>query len=161
DDHFIETMSVRSKYTNKSYAQEQIFSQINEIIDIYTVTLPRLINEIDRKNNAYIRATVQRFQYLTNRDRDFKGRVINILNQAKRSNSTEFYSEFKVMPFFQNEFVNNESLFKENKRRQPHEPEIEVEQIIDQEKMNNEITELKEKAKRAFTRKKIIAFVDK
>src|SRR5690606_33465243 len=73
----------------------------------------------------------------------------------------EFHSEFEVMPFFHNDFVNNESLFKENKRRQPHGPEIEVEQIIDQEKMNNEITELKEKAKRAFTRKKIIAFVDK
>jgi hypothetical protein len=161
DDHFIETMSVRSKYSNKSYAQEEIFNQINEIIDIYTVTLPRLINEIDRKNNAYIRATVQRFQYLTNRERDFKGRVINVLNQAKTSKSAEFHRQFEEMPFFQNDFVNNESLFKENKRRQPHEPEIEVEQTIDQEKMNNEINELKEKAKRAFTRKKVIAFVDK
>lgn len=160
DDQFIETMSSRSRNSNKASAQEEILHQINEIIDIYTVVLPRLVVEIDRKHNAYIRATVQRFQYLTNRDRDFKGRLISILNQTRKSKSIEFINELNKFPFFKTEFINEDSLFKGHKRRQLHEPDDVDEPELDESLMNQEINHLKEKAKKAITRKKVVQFIE-
>ncbi|MFC7677597.1 Wadjet anti-phage system protein JetA family protein [Paenibacillus sp. GCM10028914] len=160
DDPFIETMSSRSRNLNKASAQEEILHQINEIIDIYTIVLPRLVAEIDRKHNAYIRATVQRFQYLTNRDRDFKGRLVSLLNQSRNSKSMEFVNELQNLPFFRTEFISEESLFKRQKRRQPHEPDDMNDAAVDESLMKQEINELKEKAKRAITRKKVVQFIE-
>ena len=51
---------------------------IGEILDIYD-RLDELLEQIDRKNAGYTRASVERMQYCLNTDRDIKGKLVELL----------------------------------------------------------------------------------
>lgn len=62
-----------------------VYGMISELLRLYE-HLPELMREIDIRNNAYTRASIEKIQYLINRDRSVKGNLINVikgLNEGK------------------------------------------------------------------------------
>ena len=62
-----------------------VYGMISELLRLYE-HLPELMREIDIRNNAYTRASIEKIQYLINRDRSMKGNLINVikgLNEGK------------------------------------------------------------------------------
>jgi hypothetical protein len=59
---------IRGKYQTKAEADEDIILKIGEISDIYE-RLEEMLEEIDRKNSAYTRASIEKMRYLLNSDR--------------------------------------------------------------------------------------------
>ena len=41
------------------------------------------MNEIERKNTDYVKASVHRIQYLLTNDKELKGKLVNILKKSK------------------------------------------------------------------------------
>ncbi|WP_144504237.1 Wadjet anti-phage system protein JetA family protein [Bacillus pumilus] len=156
DDSFIEIMSNRPRNPDKHIVKEDIIHQMNEILKIYEYILPQLLQEIDRKHNGYIKASIYRMQYLMNRDRDIKGVLIEVLkemgNNSKIVENISFLNDF---PFYQVEYVNEESLYKKPKKREIHDPDPLEDEELDNNTLDNELKDIKNRAKKAITRKKV------
>lgn len=69
---------VRGRYQTKEEAQEGIILIVGEITDTYE-RLDEMLQEIDRKNSAYTRASMEKMQYLLNSDRSIKGEIVDLL----------------------------------------------------------------------------------
>lgn len=77
-DKMAEQAILRGRYANKEEAQEGIILTIGEISDTYE-RLDEMLGEIDRKNSAYTRASMEKMQYLLNSDRSIKGKLVDLL----------------------------------------------------------------------------------
>jgi hypothetical protein len=71
---------IRGKYQTKAEADEDIILKIGEISDIYE-RLEEMLEEIDRKNSAYTRASIEKMRYLLNSDRSVKGKIVDLLTR--------------------------------------------------------------------------------
>jgi len=69
---------VRNKYNRKEEASEDIIQKIQEIIEIYE-SLDIILTQIDRKNSAYTKASIEKMQYFLNSDRSLKGKLVELL----------------------------------------------------------------------------------
>lgn len=69
---------LRGRYQNTEDAREGIILIIGEIADTYE-RLDEMLQEIDRKNSAYTRASMEKMQYLLNTDRSIKGKIVDLL----------------------------------------------------------------------------------
>ena len=76
---------LQHKYRTKEEAAEDIILKIGYIMDIYEHHLDEMLDEIDRKNTAYTRASAEKMQYLLENDRSIKGKVVEILKQVSAS----------------------------------------------------------------------------
>lgn len=72
-------MTVRL-YQNQSTAHEAILSDIDFILESYR-SIGGLVDEIDRKHNAYTRSSIEKIEYLLTADRTIKGKLVSILQQ--------------------------------------------------------------------------------
>lgn len=71
---------IRNKFPSREDAAEDIILKIAEVIDTYE-KLDEMLEEIDRKNNAYTRASIEKMRYLLNSDRSIKGKIVELLKQ--------------------------------------------------------------------------------
>lgn len=75
----------KKRYQDKEQAQEDILTKIRTVLEIYE-KLDLTMQQIENKNNDYVRASVQRINYLLTSDKELKGKLIkiikNIENQA-------------------------------------------------------------------------------
>lgn len=69
---------LRGKYASKEEGMENVILKISEITDYYE-NMDHLIEEIDQKNAAYTRASMEKMRYLLNTDRSIKGKLVEIL----------------------------------------------------------------------------------
>lgn len=69
-------------YEKKDDAKIDLISKLFEIQDIYT-NINRQISIVDRKNTEYVRATNRKIGYLLTSDKELKGKLIQILKNAK------------------------------------------------------------------------------
>lgn len=161
DDEFIETMAKRPRTISPHNAKDEIFGMLNEIIRIYEQVLPQLQSQIDKKHNAYIKASVNRMQYLMNRDQDFKGRLIQVLKRMGKQSRSRVDSKRPIgeFPLYETQFVHEDSLYKPPKRREKHDPAPEKEVDIDEGLVQNEMNELEERVRQAIDRKKVERFI--
>ena len=88
---------LRGKYKDKDEAEEEVTIKIGDILDMYE-KLDGMLEEIDRKNAAYTRASVEKMQYLLNTDRSIKGKLVELLTRctpenAQRENTISRLSE--------------------------------------------------------------------
>ena len=75
---------MRGKYKTKEEAHEDIILKIGDISDTYE-RLEEMLEEIDRKNSAYTRASIEKMRYLLNSDRSIKGKLVDLLTRISIS----------------------------------------------------------------------------
>jgi hypothetical protein len=75
---------LRGKHRTREEAGEDIILKIGEIMDIYE-RLDEMLEEIDRKNSAYTRASIEKMRYLLNSDRSIKGKIVELLTRVAAS----------------------------------------------------------------------------
>lgn len=71
-------------YEDEAAAFQGIISKINSLLDAYE-SIPGIIEQIDWKNSAYTQATIEKVQYLVNRDQSIKGSLVRIIQGASEN----------------------------------------------------------------------------
>jgi hypothetical protein len=98
---------------------------IHFIIDTFE-SLDGLLEEIDRRNTSYSRASVERLQYLLNSDRDVKGKLIELMKALPPLHSSQqnlLAQEMADLPAFEVRFLDADSLYKEPHKRHREPPQ--------------------------------------
>jgi len=166
DTDAIETMVnsalLRKSYKNREEAVEDILYMMGDIVDIYE-KIDSLIKEIDRKNAAYTRASVERMQYLLNTDRSIKGKLIEILKRTANNDEISdklqqaMGEEINIFPV---KYLDEFSLYskKNRKDRKASEP-LKVEMDFDQDELLKELEDFKDRVKNSFSHQRIMEFM--
>lgn len=114
----IRIASQSKKYKNKEEAENDILDKIRTVLDIYE-NIDSTMNEIERKNTDYVRASVHRIQYLLTNDKELKGKLVNILKNSKDEKVLE---EMSIKAnLLRQEYVSKDSIYIRNsndKRKQ-------------------------------------------
>ncbi|MFU0831331.1 MAG: Chromosome segregation protein SMC [Oscillospiraceae bacterium] len=123
DDGLIEQMISRamtvSLYPNQSTAHEAILSDIDFILESYR-SIGGLVDEIDRKHNAYTRSSIEKIEYLLTADRTIKGKLVSILQQYAAADENQKQNVLKLLQanirVCRQENFNGKSLYHKNVR---------------------------------------------
>ncbi|WP_419871517.1 Wadjet anti-phage system protein JetA family protein [Candidatus Pristimantibacillus sp. PTI5] len=157
-----EQMVLRGHSVNKLEAHFRVMDMIEYITDAYD-RIHVLLNEIDKKNSSYIKASVERFQYLLNMNAGTKGKLVDILNQLPnyRSNEEVQWQMLREdLPLHLVSFIDDNSLYTDPKRKAKHNPvTLSVEQEAPDEEISSEYDELKKRFRQGISRKKVISFI--
>ena len=111
DEFFSELLEQAIKsgmYQDEEEAKSDLLSKLFEIQDIYT-NINKQMNVVDRKNTEYVRATNRRIGYLLTSDKQLKGKLINILKNAKDDKVIEIME--KNTNLFKQKYVDRDSVF--------------------------------------------------
>lgn len=81
-ENVVEQEIIKKRYENKEQAQNDILNKIRTVLEIYE-KLDETMEQIENKNNDYVRASVQRINYLLTSDKELKGKLVKILQNAK------------------------------------------------------------------------------
>ena len=159
----VDSALVRKHYGNRDDALENITKMIGEIIDVFE-KIDQLIKEIDRKNALYTRASVEKMQYLLNTDRSVKGKLVEILKQAAGCSEVkkqDLYQRMgEIVNLFPQGYIDIHSLYSRGKRRVRVEGEpLKITEQVDEEALLREFDDFKAMAKKSFTTKKVMAFM--
>lgn len=161
-ENMAEQAVLRGKYQTKGEATEDIILKIGEISDTYE-KLDQILEEIDKKNSAYTRASIEKMRYLLNTDRSIKGKIVDLLMRVPLSPPGD--QEILVqrlsdnVELFRQEYLDEKSLFiraaKSNKKEgKPMEALNPLEGEGD-----GALAEFLKKAKKSYSHAKIIQFM--
>lgn len=157
---FEELLSQANKsgnYENIEEAKSDIFQKLFTVQKIFT-NINRKIKIVDNKNSEYIRATNRKLGYLLTNDKELKGKLINILKNAKRKeNLTEMEENLSI---YRQTYIDKESIFirnSKNEKRQGKPLEMEEVQIESEE----ELREFMKKVGESYTSEKVKKYMDK
>lgn len=144
------------KYKTREEAENDILNKIRTVLEIYE-NIDLTMNEIERKNTDYIRASVNRIQYLLTNDKELKGKLVNILKNAKNEKVIE-EMENKVQ-LLRQEYISKDSIYIRNSKDKskqgnpiPLKEEKEIDEKIDREIANS--------LKNKYSNKKIKEFME-
>lgn len=151
---------LRGKYPSQEEAMDDIILKMGEISDIYD-GMDGMLEEIDRKNNAYTRASIEKMHYLLNTDRSIKGKLVEILtsNTAGSERLQEMLAA--SVNLFTQRFLDEKSIYVKANRSLRKEgkplglPENEP------EFGREAVSGFMEKARKLYSHQKVIAFVDR
>ena len=118
------------KYTSKEDAENDILNKIRTVIEIYE-NIDFTMNQIEAKNTDYVRASVQRIQYLLTSDKELKGKLINILRNSKKEAVLEkMEQEVKLL---KQEYLTKDSIYTRasNNKKEGRPLELKKEKTID------------------------------
>jgi hypothetical protein len=155
-------MVQRGHGNNQREAQFRVVEMIDYIMEAYD-HIHVLLREIDKKNSSYIKASVERFQYLLNTNAGTKGKLVDILNllpNYKTDEAVLWHSMREDLPLYVVTFVDERSLYIDPKRKAKHNPvTVSVEQEAADDEISSEYEELKKRFRQGITRKKVISFI--
>ncbi len=144
-------------YENTEEAKLDILQKLFTIQDIFT-NINRKIKIVDNKNSEYIRATNRKLGYLLTNDKELKGKLINILKNAKREENLKVMEE--NLSIYRQTYINKEYIFirnSKNEKRQGKPLEMEEVQIESEE----ELREFMKKVGESYTSEKVKKYMDK
>jgi len=159
----VESCIIRNSSISAGDALENIILMIGDIIDKYE-KMDELIREIDKKNSAYTRASVEKMQYLLNTDRSIKGKLIEIIKITAEEDGVKKTRVQETMQgavnVFSQGFIDEFSLYSraQKKVRRVGEP-LKVYAENDSEELVKEMNDLKERIKKSYTTKRIMQFM--
>lgn len=153
----------KGRYPDESKARDEVIRMITYIIDQYE-KIDRLLREIDRKNASYTRASVERTQYLLNSNRDTKGKLIEIIKALPKVNEPlpDYINKNlqQSINLFEQSWVDNNSHYREPKRRVFAEPEpLKQNKQVDPTELTTEFNQFKDLVKNSLTHAKIMSFI--
>ena len=103
----------------------EVLRMMHFIIDTFG-TLDDLLEEIDRRNTSYSRASVERLQYLLNTDRDVKGKLIELMKALPplhSSQPTTLSLAMADLPTVEVRYLDIDSLYREPRKRRRGPPQ--------------------------------------
>lgn len=155
-------MIERGHESEPTEALRKISSMLDDMIQAYE-NIGSILKEIDRKNSAYIKASVDRFQYLLNANVGVKGRLVDLLHKVADHPEPDvaWTALSEVLPLHSVGHITKESLYNEPRRRERHQPtplNLETE-ALDSE-IESEYASLKERMRHGLTRQRVIAFIE-
>lgn len=127
----IEMASRNKKYKTVQDARDDILNKIRTVLDVYE-NIDFTMNEIEQKNTDYVRASVQRVQYLLTSDKELKGKLVGILQNSRNDKIIEkMEDEIKIL---RQEYISKDSIYirnSNNKRKQGKQIPLKQEKAID------------------------------
>lgn len=153
---------LRGKYKTREEAAEDIILKIGEISDIYE-RLDELLEEIDRKNSAYTRASIEKMRYMLNSDRSIKGKIVELLTHiSKVEEQGERHMVERLadaVELFRQGYIDEKSLFTRAARdKKREEPPAEV-RLVKIGEGDNVLDELLDKARRGYNHARVMDFM--
>ena len=153
NDLFEELMEQTMKtgnYENEEDAKNDILTKLYEIQEIYQ-NINKKITEVDNKNREYVKATNRRIGYLLTNSKETKGKIINILKNAKNQKVLEKMKENTSL--LKQSYIDKDSIYlrsnksdkKQGKPQPVEEVKIESEEELKKfiEKVGNSYTSQK------------------
>ncbi len=118
------------KYTSKEDAENDILNKIRTVIEVYE-NIDFTMNQIEAKNTDYVRASVQRIQYLLTSDKELKGKLINILRNSKKEAVLEKMEQ--EVNLLKQEYLTKDSIYTRasNNKKEGRPLELKKEKTID------------------------------
>lgn len=114
----INIASKNSKYKSREEAEDDILNKIRTVLEVYE-NIDSTMNQIEQKNTDYVRASVNRIQYLLTNDKELKGKLVNILKNSKHEKVLEQME--KEVKLLRQEYISKDSIYLRNsndKRKQ-------------------------------------------
>lgn len=155
----------KGRFADAETAYDETLRMITFISDQYE-KMDRLLQEIDRKNAAYTRASVERTQYLLNTNRDAKGQLIEIIKALPRINRALPAAIGKDLQaatgLFEQRWLDSDSLYREPKKRQFVQAEpLRATDRADREEFEVEFDQLKKRVRDSMSDKKVLEFMQR
>lgn len=143
-------------------ARQDVITRIHFITDTFE-SLDELLQEIDRRNQSYNRASVERLQYLLNTDRDIKGKLVHLLKGLPPLKPDIHSPQLKAMqelPVYQVRYLDPYALYTEPTRRKRGKPQpLRVPNKEDDARFRAEAEELLERMNAIFSQQRITDFI--
>lgn len=114
----INIASKNSKYKSREEAEDDILNKIRTVLEVYE-NIDSTMNQIEQKNTDYVRASVNRIQYLLTNDKELKGKLVSILKNSKHEKVLE--QREKEVKLLRQEYISKDSIYLRNsndKRKQ-------------------------------------------
>lgn len=153
----IRIASQSKKYKTKEEAENDILDKIRTVLEIYE-NIDSTMNEIERKNTDYVRASVHRIQYLLTNDKELKGKLVNILKKSKDEKVLEEME--KKANLLRQEYISKDSIYIRNsndKRKQGKPMPLKEQKEIDMKTLY----EFAKSLENVYSNKKINEFMEK
>lgn len=153
---------LRGKHQTQEEAMDDIILKMGEISDIYD-GMDSMLEEIDRKNSAYTRASIEKMHYLLNTDRSVKGKLVEILSadisktgwlQEVLANSANLYMQ---------RYIDEKSVYTKANRsvRKEGKPLGLTEMDLDAEFGRDAVSGFMEKARKLYSHQKVVSFIER
>lgn len=175
-EHMEEQALLRGKYKTKEEATEDIILKIGEIGDIYE-KLEEILAEIDRKNAAYTRSSIEKMRYLLNTDRSIKGKIVELLRRVAadeenvdktnvgevKSNKTSLNLVEQMadqVNLFRQGYLDEKSLYMRAARRIKEEGQPLAVRVFDETVRERGLAEFVNRAKNIYSQAKVLKFME-
>lgn len=100
DDKLLNQMIARAMtvrlYQDQPSAREAILSDIDFIMESY-LSIGGIVDEIDKKHNAYTRNSIEKIEYLLTADRTIKGKLVSILQKYAAADDAQKRDTIKLL----------------------------------------------------------------
>lgn len=143
-------------YETVEEAKSDILQKLFMVQDIFS-NINRKIKIVDNKNSEYIRATNRRLGYLLTNDKELKGKLINILKNAKKEENIRIMEE--NLSLYRQTNMDKDSIFvrsSKSEKRQGKPLEMEEVQIESEE----ELREFMKKVGESYTSEKVKKYMN-
>ena len=153
----------RGEHNDINEARAQVIRMMGEILDIYD-RLDELQRQIDRKNSAYTRASVERMQYYLHADGDMRGRLVEIIKAlapagAPSTKAKVIYEASASLPLYRGTFVDDSSLYTEPRRRDEHRPVASSWERADSADIESELRAFHQQLAASISHRKVVEFI--
>ena len=163
DDKILETMVKKAVHEDEQLALEQIYKDINDIINIFN-GIPKLIEEIDRKHAKYSKVSMEKISYMLSGDKTIKGKLITLLKKYQENENEQDTLLAKMQEAIHadsQENLNKDSLWhKSAKSRRIIAEPLEIEKV-DSEKMAIKYKKFLDKTETQYPDEKINDYINK
>ncbi|WP_281171099.1 Wadjet anti-phage system protein JetA family protein [Alicyclobacillus contaminans] len=161
-DLLVQSMQTHRGGIDAGEARYEIIRMIQFIIDSFE-SMDSFLREIDRRNSAYSRSSVERIQYLLNTDRDSKGKLVEILKRAPKltdDRPSPLYQAMAELPVYRVELADPDGLYTEPRRRQRGKPQpLRTRTDVADARFAEEARELVERANSLFSHERVVQFI--
>lgn len=153
---------LRGRYEEEEAAAGDIIERIHYIMDTYE-TIDKMLEEIDRKNSAYTRASIEKMRYMLNTDRSIKGKLVELLSKAVE-NKGEAEIKFveglgDCVELFRQGYVDENSLYTPRVRKDKRDEKPMEMHPVEQEAGDAAFEEFIDRAKRSYSHTRVMDFV--
>jgi hypothetical protein len=153
---------LRGRYDSKEQAAGDVMHKIHDIMDTYE-TLDRMLEEIDRKNSAYTRASIEKMRYMLNTDRSIKGKLVELLTRAAESEGEDGRKLAEALgdsaELFRQGYVDGSSLYTPRVRKAKKDEKPMEMHTVEHEAVERAFEEFMDRAKRSYSHTRVMDFM--
>ena len=150
----------RGKYKAMDEAMDDLILKMGEISDMYE-GMDAMLEEIDRKNAAYTRASIEKMQYLLNTDRSIKGKLAGLLSALSSDQTGLAERMAEDVNLYKQIYMDEKSLYVKPNRNGRKEGKPLMLEEADPVSGKEAIEGFLEKARNLYSHQRVIGFIDR